>query len=53
MAPFLIFVVLMLLTLCKNHGWGLEHNLFGRQSFIFFYKIKFDKKIFFSKINFR
>ena len=47
MTPFLIFVALMLLTFCKNRGWGLEHNLFGvqieenlwRQSFMFLYKI--------------
>ena len=49
MTPFLIFVALMLLTFCKNRGWGLEHNLFGvqieenlwRQSFMF---LCFNKK---------
>ena len=29
--PFLIFEALMLLTFCKNRGWGQEHNLLGVQ----------------------
>ena len=41
MTPILIFVALMLLTFCKNRGWGLENNLFGVQIEENFWETKF------------